>query len=271
MMALKTALKDIQRVIQDFQPEIGLALGSGLGDFADNNISVTASISYEDISGFPPCTVSGHKAKLVFGEVAGKRLVCMQGRFHYYEGYSMEEITLPVRLMSCLGTTTFVVTNASGSINEEYTPGDFMVISDHINFLGNNPLIGHAQEAGQIRFPDMTHTYDPELRKLALNTGRELKLNMHEGVYIATTGPSFETPAEIKAFRTMGADAVGMSTVPEVIVARQEKMRILGISFISNQAAGLTGNALTEDEVFETANKSRKPFMNYMDKLIGKI
>ena len=214
-MALKTALSDIQRVISGFEPEIALALGSGLGDFAEEKINIKATIPYEKITGFPTATVSSHKGNLIFGEVSGRKLVCMQGRFHYYEGHSLQEITLPIRVMRSLGAQTLLLTNASGSINEKYNAGDFMVISDHINFLGHNPLIGHTPQSGELRFPDMTHAYDLELRKLAMKISQEQNLKMHEGVYIATTGPSFETPAEIKAFRAMGADAVGMSTVPE--------------------------------------------------------
>ena len=269
IMGLKQAIMDIKGEISGFEPEIALALGSGLGDFAEEKITITASIPYEKITGFPKPTVSGHKGNLVFGEVSGRRIVCMQGRSHYYEGFSMAEITFPVRVMRSLGASTFLLTNASGGINESYRAGDFMVIADHINFMGYNPLIAYARQPGELRFPDMTHTYDSELRKLALALGEQQKLKMHEGVYLATTGPSFETPAEIRAFRTMGADAVGMSTVPEAIVARQQGMRLLGISFISNQAAGLTGNMLTEDEVFETANKIRQPFMDYVEKLIA--
>ena len=270
-MALKAALSDIQGVISGFKPEIALALGSGLGDFADEKIELVAKIPYEEITGFPTSTVSGHKGNLIFGEVSGKKLVCMQGRFHYYEGYSMQEITLPVRVMRELGANSFLITNASGSINEQYRAGDFMVIADHINFLGSNPLIGYSPQSDELRFPDMTHLYDIELRKLAMTIGHEKKLTMHEGVYIATTGPSFETPAEIKAFRALGADAVGMSTVPEAIVARQVGMRLLGISFISNQAAGLTGSTLTEEEVYEAAKKIREPFMGFVERIIQGI
>ena len=245
--------------IVNFQPEIGLILGSGLGFFADDRIEVEGRLPYGEIEGFPVSTVPGHTGQFVYGWLHGKRVLCMQGRFHYYEGYSMAQLTLPIRLMHSVGIQTLIVTNAAGGINRDYTPGDFMLLSDHINFLGTNPLIGDRSEHG-VRFPDMSAVYDPELRSQlkawATTNGQDLK----EGVYLAATGPSFETPAEIRAFAALGADAVGMSTVPEAIVARKLGLRVLGVSCITNAAAGISRNPLSHEEVSETADRVRPQF-----------
>lgn len=258
---------DVPQQIRDFNPEVGLVLGSGLGFFAEDRIDCAGRLPYGEIERFPVSTVPGHSGQFVYGWLGGKRVLCMQGRFHYYEGYTMEQLTLPIQLMHKVGVQTLVVTNAAGGINPEYAPGDFMLLRDHINFLGTNPLIGDLSESGT-RFPDMSAVYNPELRiKLrdwAESKGRKLK----EGVYLATTGPSFETPAEIRAFATLGADAVGMSTVPEAIVARKLGLRVLGISCITNAAAGLSRSSLSHEEVSETAERVRPQFADLVQAAI---
>ncbi len=245
--------------IHDFNPEIGLVLGSGLGFFADDRIEVVGSLPYGQIEGFPVSTVPGHAGRFVYGHLDGRRVICMQGRFHYYEGYAMSQLTLPVRVMAQLGVRTFFITNAAGGINPAYAPGDFMLLSDHINFLGTNPLIGLNSDAGT-RFPDMSAVYDPELRGRIREWAQGDGIDLKEGVYLATTGPSFETPAEIRAFAALGADAVGMSTVPEAIVARQLGLRVIGISCITNAAAGISQGPLSHEEVSETADRVRPQF-----------
>lgn len=245
--------------LEDFNPEIGLILGSGLGFFADERIEVVGRLPYCEIDGFPVSTVPGHAGQFVYGHLDGRRVICMQGRFHYYEGYSMQQLTLPIRMMARLGVQTLFLTNAAGGINPTYLPGEFMLIHDHINFLGTNPLIG-APVDGALRFPDMTEVYDKNLRSKIRDFAKVEGLALQEGIYLATTGPSFETPAEIRAFSTIGADAVGMSTVPEAIVARQLGIRVVGISCITNAAAGISVGPLTHEEVSDTADRVRLPF-----------
>lgn len=234
------------------EPSIGLILGSGLNDFADNCIHDAVTIPYADIPDFPKSTAPGHKGNLILGTVGDTSVVCMQGRFHKYEGYSMKEVTSTIRVMADLGINTLIVTNASGGINPDFDAGDLMLITDHVNFMGDNPLIGPV-EAGRVRFPDMTHAYDLELLAIAESAAAKVGIKIRKGVYVANPGPSFETPAEIRAYASLGIDAVGMSTVPEVIVARSRGIRVLGISLISNKAAGLSGQLLTQEEVFEAA------------------
>jgi purine-nucleoside phosphorylase len=245
--------------ITDFKPEIGLILGSGLGFFADDRIEIVGHLPYAEIEGFPVSTVPGHAGQFVFGYVDGRRVICMQGRFHFYEGYRMDQLTLPVRMMYELGVRTLFVTNAAGGINPSYVPGDFMLIHDHINFLGTNPLIGAVVDVG-VRFPDMTEVYDKALRQKIREWAQSQSIRLQEGIYLATTGPSFETPAEIRAFAILGADAVGMSTVPEAIVARQLGIRVIGLSCITNAAAGISSGPLSHEEVAETAGGVRLEF-----------
>ena len=247
----------------DFKPEIGLILGSGLGFFADDRIEVVGRLPYGEIEGFPVSTVPGHAGQFVYGTLHGKRVICMQGRFHFYEGYTMPQLTLPIRLMNQLGVNTVFVTNAAGGINRDYVPGDFMMLSDHINMLGTNPLIGWQGDEG-VRFPDMSEVYDGSLRGKIRDWAKANAVDLKEGVYLATTGPSFETPAEIRAFAALGADAVGMSTVPEAIVARKLGMRVLGISCITNAAAGISETELTHEEVSETADRVRPQFADLL-------
>lgn len=245
--------------LTEFNPEIGLVLGSGLGFFADEHIDVNGYLPYGEIDGLPVSTAPGHLGRFVFGHLGNKRIVCMQGRLHFYEGYSMHQLTLPIRLMHQLGVHTLFLTNAAGGINPSYIPGDLMLIHDHINFLGTNPLIGvDADDA--LRFPDMTEVYDKTMRRKIREWAQDESIPLQEGVYLATTGPSFETPSEIRAFAILGADAVGMSTVPEAITARQLEMRVIGISCITNAAAGISAGPLTHTEVAETADSVKHRF-----------
>jgi purine-nucleoside phosphorylase len=254
--------------IEAFQPELGLILGSGLGFFADDRIEAVGRVPYERIEGFPVSTVPGHAGQFVYGHLRGKRALCMQGRFHFYEGYRMAELTLPIRLMKRLGVHTLLVTNAAGGIHPDFSPGDFMMLSDHINFLGTNPLIGPTL-VGDLRFPDMSAVYDVALRAKVRDWAQANGRGLKEGVYLATTGPSFETPAEIRAFRVLGADAVGMSTVPEAIVARQLGLRVLGFSCITNLAAGISRDPLSHKEVSETADQVRPQFADLIEAAIS--
>ncbi|HET7616648.1 MAG TPA: purine-nucleoside phosphorylase, partial [Bacillales bacterium] len=225
-------------------PQVGLILGSGLGVLADE-IKNPVTVSYRDLPGFPVSTVSGHKGQLVFGKLEGVAVVAMQGRFHFYEGYSLKEVTFPVRVMKKLGIETMIVTNAAGGVNESFHPGDLMIIGDHINWLSANPLIGANDEELGVRFPDMSEPYSSKLRMIAKQAADEIGVPVREGVYLATSGPSYETPAEIRMMRKLGADAVGMSTVPEVISARHAGIEVLGISCIANAAAGILDVPLT--------------------------
>lgn len=256
-------LPPLPKSLTDFKPEIGLILGSGLGFFADDRIEVVGRLPYGEIEAFPVSTVPGHAGQFVYGRLEGKRVICMQGRFHFYEGYCMAELALPVGLMHRMGVHTLFVTNAAGGIHPDYTPGDFMMLSDHINFLGTNPLIGWQGDEG-VRFPDMTAVYDRALRSKIRDWAKANDVDLKEGVYLATTGPSFETPAEIRAFAALGADAVGMSTVPEAIVARKFGMRVLGISCITNAAAGISKTELSHEEVSETADRVRPQFADLL-------
>lgn len=231
-------------------PEIGIILGSGLGELAAQ-IEDPIYINYKDLPGFAVSTAPGHVGRFVFGRLCGRQVVCMQGRVHYYEGHPMKQVILPVRTMRALGIKQLIVTNAAGGINTDFKIGDFMLIRDHINFMGTNPLIGpNAAEFGP-RFCDMSYAYTPALRELAKKIAAEQDVTLHEGVYLACSGPSYETPAEIRAFRLLGADAVGMSTVPEVIAASHCGLPVLAISLITNMAAGVLDVKLTEEEVLQ--------------------
>lgn len=250
--------------LANFNPEIGLILGSGLSFFADDRIKLSGRLQYNEIEGFPISTAPGHIGQFIYGTLGGKRVICMQGRLHFYEGYSMEQLTMPVRLMNSLGVQTLFITNAAGGIHRDYKPGDFMLLSDHINLLGTNPLIGSQGDEG-VYFPDMSEVYDSALRTEICNWAEANRIELKEGVYLATTGPSYETPAEIRAFASLGADAVGMSTVPEAIVARKLGMRVLGISCITNAAAGISGTELSHEEVSKTANLVSSQFADLIE------
>ncbi len=238
----------------DIRPEIGLVLGSGLGAVAEK-IRDAVVIPYTDIPAWPHSTAPGHKGRLVFGTIAGKRVVCMQGRVHGYEGYSPKEVTFPVQVLKSIGVKILFLTNASGSVNTEYLPGEIVCVSDHINFTGSNPLVGKESSNGAKRFPDMTHAYDPALMDLAERCALAEGFRLKRGVYIGFSGPSYETPAEIRMARVFGADLVGMSTVSEAIVANSVGMRICALSCVANFAAGITGDALTEEEVLDSMER----------------
>jgi len=248
-------------------PEIGLILGSGLGVLADE-INDAAVIPYETIPHFPTSTVAGHEGQLVIGSLEGKQVIAMQGRFHYYEGYSMKQVTFPVRVMKQLGIESMIVTNAAGGINETFHPGDLMLITDHINHMGDHPLIGKNDETLGERFPDMSESYDKQYIKLAEECAQEIGLTVQKGVYVGNTGPAYETPAEINMLNILGGDAVGMSTVPEVIVCRHAGIRVLGISCISNMAAGILDQPLTHAEVMETTDRVREDFLKFVKRII---
>ena len=250
--------------------EIGVILGSGLGAYADQ-LENAVRLPYADIPGFPRSTVAGHAGLWCCGTLHGKRVAMMQGRFHYYEGYSMQDVTLPVRVMQQLGIKTLIVTNACGGVNLSFEPGDLMVISDIFSLTGQNPLIGPNLDAFGPRFPDMSCAFDKELRALAHNCAKEQGFSLQEGVYAQMTGPSYETPAEIRMLRTLGADAVGMSTGPEVIVARHGGMRVLGISCVTNMAAGILEQPLNHKEVTETAERVKGQFTALLDAVIEKM
>tara|TARA_B100001093_G_C26734935_1_gene973968 strand:+ start:561 stop:1370 length:810 start_codon:yes stop_codon:yes gene_type:complete len=257
--------------IGTFRPDIGIILGSGLGYFADHNIQNQIKIPYNEIPEFPESTVPGHAGNLIFGTVGDRKILCMQGRLHLYEGYSAYEVTLPIRIARHLGISTLFITNAAGGIRYGMAPGDLMFIEDHINFLGDNPLIGQNNSSGSDRFPDMTAIYDRDLIRLGQKIGYEYDITTTTGIYLATKGPSFETPAEIRVFKVIGADAVGMSTVPEAIVGKQQGMRICGISCISNLAAGISPNPLSHEEVNETVKLVKKQFATLLKELILKL
>ncbi len=250
--------------------DIGVILGSGLGDYAEA-LEDAVKLPYSEIPGFPRSTVAGHAGMWCCGTLYGKRVVMMQGRFHYYEGYGMKDVTLPVRVMQKIGVKTLIVTNAAGGVNLGYHPGELMVIGDIFSMTAQNPLIGPNLDAFGPRFPDMSCAFDKELRALAHECANEQGFALREGVYAQMTGPTYETPAEIRMLRTLGADAVGMSTVPEVIVARHGGMRVLGISCITNMAAGILDQPLNHAEVTETANRVKGQFRNLLDRIIEKI
>ena len=247
-------------------PDVAMVLGSGLGSMVDD-AEDRLVFDYADIPNFPQSTVTGHAGKLVYGVLGGKRVLAMQGRFHFYEGWSMEQVTFPVRIFKLLGVETLVVTNSAGGINPDFAPGDLMLIRDHLNMTGVNPLRGTNVDRFGVRFPDMSEPYDRKLRLLAMQAAQKLDLYLHTGIYGGVHGPSYETPAEVRMLRRLGADAVGMSTVPEVIVANHAELRVLGISCITNMAAGLSETRLTHEEVKEVAQQARERFVQ----LVGNI
>lgn len=252
------------------RPRIGLVLGSGLGAFGDEFANAT-KIVYKKIPHFPQSTAIGHAGQLVIGNVGNTPVVGMQGRVHLYEGYSAKEVVFPMRVFKQMGIQAVILTNAAGGINLHYSQGALVAIRDHINLQSANPLIGANNDRFGPRFPDMTRAYDPEFRRFVAEEGKKRKLNLHEGVYLALAGPNYETPAEIHAFRTLGADLVGMSTVPEVIAARHSNIRVLGISCVTNMAAGITGAPLTAEEVFETASRVKNDFIALLRAVIPRI
>ncbi|MDR0904112.1 MAG: purine-nucleoside phosphorylase [Ruminococcus sp.] len=263
---LQKCLKQIKEKT-DFVPEIAIVLGSGLGSFAEK-IDVKAIIPYSEIEGFPVSTAPGHAGRFIFGNLAGKRVVAMQGRVHYYEGYDTREVVLPIRLMRLMGASTLILTNAAGGISEKSYPGCFMLITDHI-CLAPSPLIGENLSEIGTRFPSMDNIYDRDLRKIVKNAASEIPL--FEGVYIQTTGPQYETPAEIQMYKAFGAGAVGMSTAVEAIAAVHCGFKVIGISCISNMACGLSDTPPSEEEVLEIANKSGTLFSKLLISVITSI
>lgn len=263
---LRIAHKKIREKTQ-FKPELAIVLGSGLGALADQ-VDVICEISYSDIEGFPVSTAPGHKGRFIFTEIYGVKTVIMQGRVHYYEGYPMSDVVMPTRLMGMLGAKTLLVTNACGGANPDFEIGDLMVIRDHITALVPSPLIGaNVSELG-VRFPDMSEVYDKKLGDLVYKIGREKGYSMKEGVYCQFTGPQYETPTEVNMARTLGADAVGMSTAVEAVAARHMGVKVCGISLITNMAAGLSKNLLSEEEVIEVGEKVSTYFIDLVKEFI---
>lgn len=254
----------------EFQPEIAIVLGSGLGKLAEK-IQQPVYLSYKELPYFENASAPGHQGRLVLGYLGERQVMCMQGRLHSYEGHSLEAVTYPIRMMAAFGIKQLILSNAAGGINTDFEVGDLMLINDHINFMGRNPLIGSNVAEFGPRFPDMTFGYDRELAHLARETARELGIKLREGIYVACSGPSYETPAEIRMFRGFGADAVGMSTVPEVIVANHCGIKVLAMSCISNMAAGILDQPLTEEEVLETGRLVSDHFGLLVETIVGKL
>ena len=261
---------DYVRQIVPYTPEVAIVLGSCLGPFADT-IEDPIVIDYKDIPNFLVSTVASHAGKLIFGTVAGRKVVCMSGRFHSYEGYDFEQLVIPVRLFKLLGVKATILTNAAGAVNESYRPGDIMIVKDHIKLAGHSPLHGPNVDEFGPRFFDVTHMYTPALRALAKDCAEGIDLRVHEGVYYFFTGPQFETPAEIRAVRILGADAVGMSTVTEALTAAHCGMPLLALSVMTNMAAGVLDHPLTTKEVDETSKVIAGPFSDYMKKIVAAV
>src|SRR5213593_889450 len=249
---------------------VAIVLGSGLGGFADELANAVA-IPYVDIPGFARATVEGHAGRMVIGDAGGILVAAMQGRFHFYEGYSLEEVTFPIRVLKLLGVRTLVLTNAAGTLNVEFTPGSLMVITDHLNLIGDNPLRGENDERFGPRFPDLTDVYARELQDIVINEANSMELEMRRGIYAALAGPSYETPAEIHMIRTLGADAVGMSTVPEAIVARHMNIRVVGISCITNLAAGVSDRPVDHSQVMATGERVQESFTHLLRRILLKL
>lgn len=258
------------RKVTDFEPKVALILGSGLGNYA-RNMKIVAEIPYRDIPGFPVSTVAGHDGKFLFGYIGQVPMVVMKERVHFYEGYSMEDVVLPTRLMKELGAEILILTNASGGINPKFQAGDFMMITDQISCFVPSPLVGANVEELGVRFPDMTYIYDLELQEKIRIVAKKEQISLQEGVYVQASGPNFESPAEIRMFGILGADTVGMSTACEAIAANHAGMKVCGISFISNMASGISGNKLTHEEVKETADKKAPEFEQLITRLIEEI
>ncbi|MDD7362918.1 MAG: purine-nucleoside phosphorylase [Peptoniphilus sp.] len=257
------------RTKTDLKPEIGIILGSGLGDFADT-VEDAVRIPYGEIPGFNQSTVQGHSGELIFGIVKGKKIVAMKGRIHFYEGFDIKEVVFPVKVLCDLGIDKLIVTNAAGGVNKSFNPGELMFISDHINFNGKNPLIGPNEDVGD-RFPDMSYAYDPALLEEVQKIAERLDIAHRTGVYMYMTGPSYETPAEIRMAGILGADAVGMSTVPEVIVANHRHVKVVGISCITNMAAGILDQPLEHEEVLTISQKVSEDFKKLVASIIEEI
>ena len=264
---LETCVAAIRAKAPGAAPKLGIILGSGLGAFADA-LSGSVAIPYSELPHFPQSSVPGHAGRLVVGALAGEPIVAMQGRVHFYEGYSAHEVAFPARVLCALGVKTLVVTNAAGGINLGFQVGDLMAITDHLNLAGYNPLIGPNDDKLGPRFPDMSHAYDPKLRELLMKSAATEGVKLQQGVYACLSGPSYETPAEIRMLRTLGADAVGMSTVPEVIAAAHMGVKVAGISCITNLAAGIGQHKLSHDEVAEVASRVRGTFQKLLERFL---
>ncbi len=261
---------DYVKSIVPYEPEIGIVLGSGLGNFADN-IENKIIIDYKDIPNFLVSTVQSHAGKLIFGELEGKKIVCMAGRFHFYEGYDFEQLVIPIRLFKLIGVKKTILTNAAGAVNTSYNVGDIMVVKDHIKLTGASPLCGKNIDEFGDRFFDVTDMYTRSLRQIALDCAENSGLTIHEGVYMFFTGPQFETPAEIRAARILGADAVGMSTVTEALTAAHCSMPLLALSVMTNMAAGVLDCKLSDEEVGIAAAKIADKFADYVKNIISKM
>ena len=266
---MEDTIKFIKEKTDNFEPEIGIILGSGLGEFADEYCEY--AIPYAEIPHFIKSNVKGHKGRLVFAHIEGKKVVMMQGRNHFYEGHSMREITYPVKVMKNLGVKTLILTNAAGAVNESFRPADLMIITDHINFMGANPLVGPNDDTLGERFPDMSEIYKKDLIKIAEKCAEKLCIDIQKGIYFASSGPSYETPAEIHMAKILGADAVGMSTVPEAIVANYCGLNVLGISCISNAASGISDIRLSHSEVIETTNTAKLRFKSLVLEVLKEL
>ncbi len=258
------------RSITDCQPEIGMILGSGLGDFCDR-LEDPVVIPFDQIPGFPVSTVEGHAGAFVFGTCLGRAVVALRGRIHYYEGYTQQEVTMPVRVMARLGVKTLVLTNAAGGVNLDFSAGCLMLIRDHINLSGMNPLIGPNLDDFGPRFPDMSDVYTAQLREKLKPLAAQAGIDLREGIYLMYSGPNYETPAEIRAFRTLGADAVGMSTVPEALVARHSGLQVVGVSCITNMAAGVLDRKLDHSEVVVTAQRVKGQFTRLLEIILEAV
>ena len=266
---MQETLDFIKSKINRFIPEIAVILGSGCGHFCDNLNGI--SIKYTDIPKFPKSTVEGHKGELLFCEIENKKCVIMQGRFHFYEGYSMKESTYPIKIFKKLGVKKLLLTNASGALHKGIEIGDIVLMTDHINFMGTNPLIGKNDDSLGVRFPDMSECYSKKLQNIALECAKDLNIGLKKGIYLATTGPSYETPAEIRMYKMLGADVVGMSSVPEAIVANYLGIEVLGLSLATNYAAGVTDNRPNHAEVLETGKQSAEKLTKLVKNIISKI
>ncbi|MGX6979852.1 purine-nucleoside phosphorylase [Vagococcus elongatus] len=272
-MSLKKQIEEAKDFIlskTSSKPEIGIILGSGLGSLADE-LENSTTIPYPQIPNFAKSQAEGHANELVIGELSGKTVIAMKGRFHYYEGFSPLEVTFPVHVMKALGITKLIVTNACGAVNTEFSPGDLMLITDHINLTANNPFIGTNDDTMGPRFIDVSEVYSKRLRKIATEIGESLEISLRQGVYAWWTGPAYETPAEVRMIRVLGADAVGMSTVPEALVARYYGIETLGISCLTNMATGILDQPLNHEEVIEVAARAKTSFISLIKNILAEV
>lgn len=254
----------------NLNPKIAIILGSGLGDLTDK-FENNKSLSYNDIPNFKTSTAVGHSSELVVGILGGKEVIAMKGRFHFYEGYTLEEVTFPVRVFKALGIEKLIITNAAGAFNKAFNPGELMLITDHLNLVGINPLMGKNYDELGPRFPDLSNTYNKELRNLVKEVSKDLNIKLNEGVYGWWSGPTYETPAEVRMMRTLGADAAGMSTAPEAIVAAHSNLKTVGISCLTNMASGILDEPLSHEDVVKVANSAKEDFTKLVEELIKRI